>query len=82
MGYYRQEILAVYEKPYGIVYEEWPLENFVSCPYDPALPLYMSFDFGVNDPTAIVWVQRLGGEYRLIDYYEANDASVEHFFRL
>ncbi len=79
MGYYRQEILAVYEKPYGIVYEEWPLENFVSCPYDPALPLYMSFDFGVNDPTAIVWVQRLGGEYHLIDYYEANNADVGHF---
>lgn len=79
MGYYRQEILAVYEKPYGIVYEEWPLENFVSCPYDPALPLYMSFDFGVNDPTAIVWVQRLGGEYHLIDYYEASDADPAHF---
>lgn len=82
MGYYRQEILAIYEKPYGIVYEEWPLENFTSCPYDPVLPLYMSFDFGVNDPTAILWVQRYGGEFRLIDYYEASNANISHFVQV
>lgn len=79
MGYYRQEILAEYEKPYGVVYEEWPLENFCQAAYDPHLPLYMSFDFGVNDPTAIIWMQQNQGEFRIIDYYEKSDGDVGHF---
>jgi phage terminase large subunit len=81
-SYYRQEILAEYMKPYGVVYEEWPLTNYVSCPYDPALPLHLSFDFGVNDPTAIVWIQRYGGEFRVIDYYETSDGDVGHFVQV
>jgi hypothetical protein len=81
-SYYRQEILAKYVKPYGVVYEEWPLSNYISAPYDPALPLHLSFDFGVNDPTAIIWIQRLGGEFRVIDYYEASDGDVGHFVQV
>lgn len=79
MGWYRQEILAEYEKPHGVVYEEWPLDNFVQCAYDPHLPLYVSFDFGVNDPTAVIWMQQFQGEFRVIDYYEKSDGDVGHF---
>jgi hypothetical protein len=80
MGYYRQEILAEYEKPYGVVYEDWPLSNFGKMiPYDPHLPLYISMDFGVNDPTAIIWVQRFQGEYRVIDYFEESNGDVAYF---
>jgi hypothetical protein len=39
----------------------------------------MTFDFGVNDPTAILWIQPIDGEFRIIDYYEANKADVAHF---
>jgi len=82
-GYYRQEILAEYEKPEGTVYREFDPERQVKrVPYDPNLPLHLSFDFGVNDPTAIIWIQPMGGEYRIIDYYEASNSDVGYFVQL
>lgn len=80
MGYYRQEILAEYEKPYGTVYEDWNMDRgYIPLQYDPNLPVHLSFDFGVNDPTSILWIQRNGSEIRLFDYYEKSDANIEHF---
>lgn len=78
-GYFRQEIMAEYERPHGTVYEEWSETNYQEFDYDPFLPLHLSIDFGVNDPTAIIWIQPNGGEFRVIDYYETADASIEHF---
>ncbi|HEX8965668.1 MAG TPA: hypothetical protein VF820_04530 [Patescibacteria group bacterium] len=79
MGYYRQEILAEYEKPHGVVYEEWDMTQYIPFFYDENLPLHLSWDFGVNDPTAILFLQPNGSELRLIDYYEASNASLDHF---
>lgn len=79
MGYYRQEILAEYEKPHGVVYEEWDMGQFIPFWYDENLPLHLSWDFGVNDPTAILFIQPNGSELRLIDYYEASNADLRHF---
>lgn len=78
--YFDQEIMAEYRKPVGVVYKEWNLDSqYKDLEYDPNLPLHVTFDFGVNDPTAIVWIQPHGSETRVIDYYEASDASIEHF---
>lgn len=83
MGAYRQEILAEYEKPEGTVYESWDMDNrYIDFDYDPNLPLHLSWDFGVNDPTAILFIQPNGSELRLIDYYEASDANLEHFVQV
>lgn len=81
MGAYRQEILAQYEKPQGTVYEEWDMDQqyLSSLEYDPDLSLHLAWDFGVNDPTVILFLQPNGSELRLIDYYEASDANLEHF---
>jgi phage terminase large subunit len=76
---FRQEYLADFTKPEGTVYDEWNLTHFKRVPYDANLPVHLAFDFGVNDPTAIIWIQPMGGEYRVIDYYEKKDASVDHF---
>jgi hypothetical protein len=82
-GVFRQEILADYEKPEGTVYAEWDMDRrYVSFGYDPNLPLHLSWDFGVNDPTAILWIQPFGSELRLIDYYEASNANLEHFVQV
>lgn len=79
-AYYRQEILAEYEKPVGIVYGEWDMQlKYVPFTYDPNLPVHLSWDFGVNDPTAILFIQPNGSEIRIFDYYEASDANIEHF---
>ncbi len=80
MGAYRQEILAEYEKPEGTVYEEWNMDTqYLPIEYNPELPLHLAWDFGVNDPTVILFLQPNGSELRLIDYYEASDAELKHF---
>lgn len=80
--YYQQEIMAKYVKPYGLVYRDWNLKHFMDFEYDPNLPLHLTFDFGVNDPTSIIWIQPKGSETRVVDYYEASNASIEHFIQV
>ena len=78
--YYKQEILAEFIKPAGVVYKEWEEDRqFVDLDYDPNLPLHISFDFGIHDPTAVIWLQPNGAETRIVDYYEASDANIQHF---
>jgi len=78
--YFAQEILAEYKKPVGVVYKEWNFDKqFIDLEYDPNLPLHITFDWGINDPTSVIWIQPNGQETRVIDYYEATDASIEHF---
>ena len=79
---FSQEYLADFTRPKGVVYKEWPLENYKKVTYDELAPLHLSWDFGVNDPTAIIWIQPLGGEFRVIDYYEANNANIAHFVQV
>lgn len=79
---YRQEILAEFVRPSGTVYSKWPVDNYVDIDYDENLPLHLSWDFGVNDPTAIIWIQPNKGETRIIDYYEASNADLNHFIQL
>lgn len=76
---FNQEYMADFTRPSGTVYADWPIDNFKEVAYDSNLPLHITMDFGVNDPTSIVWIQANSGEYRVIDYYEASDANIEHF---
>lgn len=81
--YYQQEIMAEYIKPIGVVYKEFNEEHQVrDFAYDPSLPLHTAWDFGVNDATAIIWLQPYQSELRVVDYYEASDASIEHFVQV
>lgn len=82
-SYYRQEILAEYQKPVGVVYSDWEMDRqYVAFDYDPNLPVHLTWDFGVNDPTAIVWIQPNNTELRVIDYYEASNADLNHFVQV
>lgn len=81
--FYRQEIMAEYVKPMGVVYGEFNEEKQVQeFSYDSNLPLHVAWDFGVNDPTAMIWLQPYGNELRVLDYYEASDVSIEHFVQV
>ncbi|MTW08705.1 hypothetical protein GM524_12610, partial [Streptococcus pneumoniae] len=80
MGTYRQEILAEYEKPEGTVYAEWNMDKqYLWFRYDEHLPVHITWDFGVNDPTALIVMQPFHDEIRVIDYYEAANAELKHF---
>lgn len=83
MDEFSQEYLAEFVTVSGQVYKEWDATKlFVPLSYEPSLPLYVSMDFGVNDPTSIIWMQRNGGEFRIIDYYEASDGNIGHFLQV
>lgn len=82
--FYQQEIMAEYIKPIGVVYKEFNEEVQVreDLNYESNLPLEVWWDFGINDPTAMIWVQTYEEEIRVIDYYEASDASINHFVQV
>lgn len=81
--FFQQEIMAEYIKPIGVVYKEFnENEQLKDFNYDVNLPLYVAWDFGINDPTAMIWVQPKEGELRVIDYYEAKDVNIAHFVQI
>jgi phage terminase large subunit len=49
--------------------------------HEPKLPVHTAWDLGVGDATAIWFFQRAGREIRLIDYYEASGAGLDHYAR-
>lgn len=48
-------------------------------PYNPLLPVHTGWDLGVDDATAIWFAQIVGQERRIIDYYEASGAGLDHY---
>ena len=53
-----------------------------SVPYDAALPLYTSWDLGIDDSTAIWFFQiTRSGEWRWLEYFEDSGAGLDHYVR-
>lgn len=48
-------------------------------PYEPQLLVHTYWDLGVGDSTAIWFVQKLGREIRIIDYYETSGEGLAHY---
>jgi len=62
------------------VYYNFDLSHVIHKDYDPALPLFTAWDFGLADPTAIIWIQvNPNGEIYIIDEYEMNEEEAPHF---
>jgi phage terminase large subunit len=55
--------------------------RIAAVPYDPAAPVWTSWDLGVRDATAIWFAQVIGREIRIIDYYEASGVDLGHYVR-
>ena len=51
-------------------------------PVDPAVPVHTVWDLGVSDSTCIWFVQIVGRETRLVDYYEATGEGLPHYARV
>lgn len=49
---------------------------------DPALPVYVSWDFGVSDFTVLWFFQLNRGQPVVIDYYEFNGEGLAHYARV
>jgi hypothetical protein len=50
-----------------------------AVPHEPRLVVHTAWDLGVSDATAIWFYQRHRRELRLIDYYEASGAGLDHY---
>lgn len=65
----------------GAVYAKFVKQEQISheVKYDPALPIFTSWDLGYDDATAITFYQLARNEIRVIDYYEANFEDPIHY---
>ena len=54
-------------------------DQITSVPYDPTVKVDTFFDLGVNDSTAIWFVQKVGHAVHIIDYYEARNEGLPHY---
>ena len=76
-----QELDISYQKSQrGRVYQEWDLVTYGDYPFDYRFPLYVSWDFGATDDTAIIWWQRQeDGKLRIVDCYKNNGKTIDFY---
>lgn len=63
---------AIYRRELEALVEQKRIRN---VPYDPMLKVHTIWDLGWNDQTTIIFAQRVGGEVRIIDYYERSHTT-------
>jgi len=56
--------------------------RITSVPYDATKSVWAVFDLGRADKTAIWFVQQIGFEYRIIDFYENRGFAFNHYVKL
>jgi phage terminase large subunit len=56
-------------------------ERFTKVPYSEEKPVHTFWDLGRADKTAIWFVQQVGFEYRIIDYYENQGHALAHYMK-
>lgn len=62
---------------------EWLLANnrISPVPMDVSLPVWTAWDLGIDDTTAIWFIQQHGREIRVIDYLETSGAGLDYFVK-
>lgn len=68
----------------GAIYADQMIEareagRICSVPWTQQLPVHTAWDLGISDTTPIWFFQRVRGEIRLIDYYEASGEGLPHY---
>lgn len=77
-----QELDISYTKSkVGRVYPEWNDSNVLlgKYEYDENLPLYIGWDFGKSDDTAIIWAQPSREGMRVIDTFRKTGKNIDFF---
>lgn len=77
-----QELDISYNKSQeGRVYQEWDEQNVEEgiFEYDEGLPLYVGWDFGNTDDTAIIWVQPSKEGLRIVDTYRNSGKTIDFY---
>lgn len=56
-------------------------KRFRPVPYDPLLKVHTVWDLGWNDLSSIIMVQRVGGELRIIDFFEDSHRTLPDYIQ-
>lgn len=54
-------------------------EQISSFPWERGVPVHTSWDIGVNDHTAIIFFQVIGGSIVIIDFYQNRNLGIDHY---
>jgi hypothetical protein len=57
-------------------------KRITKVPWDPALPVDTAWDLGMDDCTAIWFIQSYGHEVRIIDFYKNSGEGLGHYARV
>lgn len=67
---------------YGRLIEKAREEKRIcNVPYETRSPVHTAWDIGFGDSTAIVFWQEIGGEVRIIDFYENHGEGIAHYVK-
>ena len=53
-----------------------------NVPVDRTVPVHTAWDLGISDATAIWFIQRVGREFRLVDYHEGSGVGLDEYARV
>ena len=57
-------------------------QRICNIPYETRSPVNTAWDIGYGDSTAITFWQEIGGEIRIIDFYEAQGEGIAHYAKI
>lgn len=76
----RWDVIDIPGSIYGDLIEKAVLGGRIrSIPIVPLVPVHTFWDLGRNDTTCIWFMQKIGAEFRFIDYYEQNGEWLQHY---
>lgn len=84
----QQEFFCSFEAPmvgayYGDQMMRAEKENRIGrVPWEPRIPVDTAWDLGIDDSTSIWFLQTLGTERRVIDYYENSGEGLAHYVKV
>lgn len=79
-GHCRQSLDgAIYAKE---LREAQEFKRITKVPYDPTKPVHTSWDLGWSDNTSIWFAQIVGFEYRIIDFYQDSQKTINHYLQI
>lgn len=56
--------------------------RLINVPYDKTKPVHTFWDLGWADNTSIWFVQQIGLEFRIIDFYQNSRQSIQHYIQV
>jgi len=85
---YAREMLCSFDAPIEGSYYAYLMNNaeaegrVTNVPHDPSIPVFTWWDLGIDDATAIWFVQRAGREIHVIDYLEVSGRGLPDILQM